>query len=160
MIRPVENRDIDAICAIYNYYIANTVITLEELPVSNLDMQGRIAEVSAKYLWVVYEQAQQVLGYAYIGSWKNRAGYRKTAETTVYLANDARGKGIGKQLYQHLIDYAKSKDLHILIGGISLPNAESEGLHAYFGFEKVAHFKKVGYKFEQWVDVGYWQLTI
>ncbi|BAX79424.1 phosphinothricin acetyltransferase [Labilibaculum antarcticum] len=77
-----------------------------------------------------------------------------------FIHLDATGKGIGTKLYQELIERLTKLDLHVAIGGISLPNDESIALHEKFGFEKVAHFKEVGYKFNKWVDVGYWELIL
>jgi len=70
------------------------------------------------------------------------------------------GKQIGKKMYSELIQQLKTAKYHVLIGGLTLPNDASVKLHEGFGFEKVAHFKEVGYKFDKWHDVGFWQLTI
>ncbi len=99
-------------------------------------------------------------GYAYASEWKSRCAYRYSVETTVYLHPDARGKGIGTLLYQELIRKLSKLELHAAIGGIALPNDASVALHEKIGFKKAAHFKQVGYKFNKWVDVGYWELIL
>jgi L-amino acid N-acyltransferase YncA len=160
MIRNVSSSDAEGICEIYNHYVKNSVITFEENEVSPEDMILRIVGVTAKLPWIVFCENEKILGYAYAGEWKLRCAYKFSVETTVYLHSDATGKGIGTKLYQELIERLTKLDLHVAIGGISLPNDESIGLHEKFGFEKVAHFKELGYKFNKWVDVGYWELIL
>ena len=123
-------------------------------------MTQRIHETISSLPWIVIEDEGQVVGYAYASRWKSRCAYRYSVETTVYLSNAATGKGFGSLLYEHLIAELRQRSIHSLIGGIALPNAASVSLHEKFGFEKVAHFKEVGWKFNQWIDVGYWELII
>jgi phosphinothricin acetyltransferase len=79
-------------------------------------------------------------------------------ETTVYLHENAKGKGIGTILYKELISLLKNKNVHAVIGGIALPNEASVALHEKMSFEKIGQFREVGYKFDKWIDVGYWEL--
>lgn len=160
MIRNVEPQDISEICNIYNHYIAHTTITFEEEPISVEEIQKRINEVTLAYPWLVYEENGTVVGYAYASRWKPRAAYKHSVELSIYLANDKLGKGFGRKLYQALLDELKKKDVHALIGGMSLPNEPSRKLHESLGFLKIAEFKEVGYKFQQWIDVGYWELIL
>jgi L-amino acid N-acyltransferase YncA len=160
MIRSATGQDAAAICAIYNHYIANSIITFEETPVSTDEMAGRIAEVTATLPWLVFEAEAEVQGYAYASPWKSRCAYRFAVETTVYLAESATGRGVGSQLYQALLADLRGRSLHSIIGGVALPNPASVALHEKFGFEKVAHFKQVGWKFDRWIDVGYWELML
>ncbi len=157
MIRPIHNNDIKHVCDIYNYYVINTTVTFEEEVVTVEDMQERVNEVTAKYPWLVCELEGRVVGYAYAGPWKSRCAYRYSVESSVYLSHDAVGKGIGTRLYQSLLDVLKNTDVHGVIGGVAMPNEASVALHEKFGFQKVAHFKEVGYKFNQWIDVAYWE---
>ncbi len=160
MVRHATPSDTPAICDIYNHYVSNTVVTFEEEPVTIADMQQRIDEVQHKHIWLVYEEDGKVLGYAYAGKWKVRAAYRHSVESSVYLALDATGRGIGKQLYAALIPMLRTLGIHTVIGGIALPNDTSIRLHESFGFKKVAHFEQTGFKFDTWVDVAYWQLML
>ena len=160
MIRPATEADAQAICNIYNPYISDTIITFEEEPVAVEEMTQRIHYTISSLPWIVIEDEGQVVGYAYASRWKSRCAYRYSVETTVYLSNAATGKGFGSLLYEHLIAELRQRSIHSLIGGIALPNAASVSLHEKFGFEKVAHFKEVGWKFNQWIDVGYWELII
>jgi len=78
-------------------------------------------------------------------------------EITVYVAPGNVGHGIGSMLYRHLFSILQTLGIHAVIGGIALPNEPSVALHEKFGLEKVAHFQQVGFKFNKWVDVGYWE---
>lgn len=161
MIRDAMEADAKAISEIYNYYIRNTVITFEEQDISAEEISRRITKVqSAGLWWLVAEIDNQVLGYAYCSKWQERSAYRHTVEASVYLDQSATGKGLGTELYQALFQRIESSDFHIVIGGIALPNPMSVALHEKFGMEKVAHFNEVGYKFSQWIDVGYWQVKL
>ncbi len=159
MIRTVKPTDAASIAEIYNYYIRETVVTFEDEPVSTEDMQQRINSLLENHIWLVYTQGNKIMGYAYAGPWRLRSAYRYAVETSVYLSTKAIGKGIGTTLYKTLIEQVRQKNFHVAIGGIALPNEASIALHEKCGFEKNAHFKQVGYKFGQWIDVGYWQLV-
>jgi phosphinothricin acetyltransferase len=159
-VRPATADDAEAVGRIYGHYILHTTISFEEQPVSTADMAERIGEVLSSSLpWVVAEHAGRVVGYAYAGKWKGRHAYRYSVETSVYLDPEFTGRGIGTQLYRELLAMLRDRSIHAAIGGIALPNVASVALHESLGFGKVAHFKEVGYKFGQWIDVGYWQTS-
>ena len=161
MIRPARASDTEAIARIYNHYIEHTVVTFEEKTVTAEEIGGRLATVeSASYPWLVCERDGTVVGYAYANRWHARSAYRYTVESTVYLDHTATGQGLGTRLYEALLAILRGKQLHAAVGGISLPNAASVALHEKLGFSKVAHFKEVGFKFNRWVDVGYWQVVL
>lgn len=159
MIRSVLDKDAAYIGKIYNYYISETVATFETEIISPDIISDRIAKVQNDNLpWLVAEDdSGQVIGYAYASKWRERFAYRFSVEITVYLSPNASGAGIGTKLYEALFVELKHRSIHSVIGGISLPNPSSIALHEKFGLEKVAHFKAVGFKFDQWLDVGYWQ---
>lgn len=157
MIRDAAPADAAAIAEIYNHYVLHTTVTFEEEAVPVPEIAERIQEVYASRLpWIVAESEGTVVGYAYASKWKGRCAYRYSTEITVYLAPDQGGRGIGSELYGRLFPMLKDRKLHAAMGGISLPNPASVALHEKFGMEKVAHFKEVGYKFDRWIDVGYW----
>jgi len=160
MIRPVNIEDAQEIAKIYNYYILNSCVTFEEIPVSIEEMSGRIQAAHSKFPWLVYEKDKKIIGYAYASVWKSRSAYKYTIESTVYLKKEATKNGIGSLLYKELLMQIRDLGIHAVIGGISLPNEASVALHEKFGFEKIAQFKEVGYKFNKWIDVGYWELLI
>ena len=160
MIRSVTLEDAREIAEIYNFYILNSCVTFEELAVSTDEMRGRIEATHSKFPWLVFEKDSEILGYAYATMWKPRSAYKHTVEISVYLKTEAKNAGIGTLLYKELISQLTDLGFHAVIGGISLPNEASVALHEKFGFEKIAQFKEVGYKFKKWIDVGYWELLI
>lgn len=160
MIRNVRMEDAVAIATIYNYYIKNSVATFEEAIIDGAEMKKRIAKIVTEYPFLVFEENKQILGYAYADVWKTRVAYKNTTETTVYLNPEFVNKGIGTKLYAELLNQLIKLNFHAVIGVISLPNENSIDLHKKLGFEKVAHFKEVGYKFNKWIDVGFWELMI
>lgn len=158
IVRPATQSDAEAIARIYNHYVLNTIITFEETAVSPEEMAKRIAEVQDNALpWLVLESDNQVIGYTYASKWKGRCAYRYSVECSVYLAQDRGGRGYGTRLYESLFAQLRDRGMHVVIGGIVLPNPPSIALHERFGMSKVAHFKEVGFKFGQWLDVGYWE---
>ena len=161
MIRQANEGDTESIAEIYNHYVLNTVITFEEETVSASDIEDRVCDVkSAGLPWLVAEEEGSVLGYAYASEWKGRCAYRFSVEATVYLSPDVASRGWGTKLYTALLDELKRCSIHVVLGGIALPNPASIALHEKLGFEKVAHFTEVGFKFNEWVDVGYWQVKL
>jgi phosphinothricin acetyltransferase len=161
MIRPVKRSDAKVIANIYNHYVKNTVITFEEECIVSNEMVKRIEKVAdANLPWLVIEEDDILLGYAYATPWKARSAYRFSVEATIYLAPKEKGKGLGTQLYQALLSELRKKSIHLVLGGITLPNTASVALHEKLGMIKVAHFHQVGCKFDQWLDTGYWQLTL
>jgi L-amino acid N-acyltransferase YncA len=159
-IRPVSPGDATALCELYNFYVANTVITFETEPVAAEEMARRIGEITASYPWLVAEDEQGVIGYAYATRWRARAAYDRTVESTIYLRDGAAGAGVGKSLYTALIGELRQRGFHAMVGCITVPNPPSIAFHEKCGFVKVAHFPEVGNKFGKWVDVGFWQLML
>lgn len=161
MLRAATPADAAAIAGIYNHYILNTVVTFEEEALPVEEMARRITETLADgNPWFVWEESGRVLGYAYAGKWKSRCSYRFSVEATVYLDPTATQRGLGTKLYSALIDQYRKTRIHAIIGGVALPNDASTALHEKLGFKKIAHFKEVGWKFDQWIDVGYWELIL
>jgi len=160
MIRLAKLSDAKAIADIYNYYVKNTCITFEEKEVSQDEMEERIQEKLDKYVFLVWEEDGQLLGYAYAGEWKGRCAYKYTVESSVYLKNETAGRGIGTKLYEELLELLKQKGFHIVLAGIAIPNEASIALHEKMGFEKTGIMNEVGYKFDRWIDVGYWQYKL
>ncbi|MBO9874384.1 MULTISPECIES: arsinothricin resistance N-acetyltransferase ArsN1 family B [Xanthomonas] len=149
------------IADIYNHYIANTCVTFELDPVTSADMAKRIADVQSIGLpWLVVLEGDDVAGYAYATQWRARKAYQSSVESTIYLADGRRGRGLGTVLYGALIETLQRLELHAVIGGVAQPNDASARLHEALGFKKVAHFEQVGYKLGRWVDVAYWQLLL
>lgn len=157
MIRKVELKDAKEIVDIYNYYIINTAITFEEEELSVDDMVKRIDQKTKTNPWIVYQENGHILGYAYLGTFRERSAFRYTKEASIYLDRGATRKGIGKRLYIEIIRLAKEYEVNIIIGVITLPNNSSIALHRSLGFERVGCMKDVGFKQNQWWDVDFWQ---
>ena len=160
MIRSANPEDAAQVCDIYNYYVRETVVTFEEQPVNPAEMAKRIADILVQLPWLVWEEGGRVLGYAYASPWKVRAAYRHSVEASIYLVPELTGRGIGTSLYRAIIADVRRRGVHCLIGGAALPNPASVALHERLGFEKVAQFKQVGFKFGRWIDVAYWELVV
>ena len=161
MIRSVKLADAEYLKEIYNYYVTDTVVTFEEDPVSTADMKQQIeAALDDDLPWFVAESDSVIRGYAHASKWKGRCAYRYTVEITAYISHLETSKGWGTRLYQSLFAELKNRSTHAVIGGIALPNPGSIALHEKFGMTKVGQFDEVGFKFNQWVNVGYWHGTI
>jgi L-amino acid N-acyltransferase YncA len=157
-IRAATTADAAAVAEIYNWYVANTVITFEVDPVSADEMAQRIAGVLAAHEWLVLESEGELLGYAYAGRFRERAAYLLATESTIYLRHGLEGKGLGGPLYAELVRRTFARGYRHLVGAIALPNEPSVRLHERLGFVKAGHLFRIGRKFDRWVDVGNWQL--
>lgn len=158
MIRMAAAADAAALARIYNHYVRETIVTFEEEPVADVEMARRLADVQAASLpWLVAEEEGGVVGYACARPWKPRRGYRFSTEVSVYLDASHGGRGLGTKLYAQLLTELRTRRIHAAMGGIALPNDASVRLHEKLGFEKVAHFREVGFKLGAWIDVGYWE---
>jgi L-amino acid N-acyltransferase YncA len=160
MIRPVRPSDAQALADIYNPYIRDTTITFEEEPVTGEEVAARIAKVTEAYPWLVWEEDGQVYGYAYSSVWRGRPAYRHSTETAIYLSMEHRGLGVGAKLYQALLDELRRRGFHLALGCLALPNDPSVRLHERLGFNKAGHMREAGWKFDRWVDVGFWELLL
>lgn len=160
MIREVHPDDAAQIAGIYNRYILETTISFETQPLSAEDMRKRIEEISSYFPYLVAENNGKLIGYCYAHPWKERAAYCKTLETTIYLASEAKGKGLGTRLMDRLIDECRNRGYHVLIACITAENEESCQFHERLGFKKVSHFEQVGQKFGRWLDVADYELIL
>ncbi|MDC9723328.1 MAG: GNAT family N-acetyltransferase [Urechidicola sp.] len=158
MIRKVRIEDAQQLVDIYNYYVLNSVVTFDDIPFKSIFFEDKIKTVTSQFPFYVYEENDEILGYAYANKWRLKPAYKHTVESTIYLKHTATGKQIGSKLYTHLLSELKKQNYHAIIGGVSLPNDVSIKLHENLGFKKVAHYYEVGLKFNKWVDVAFWQL--
>jgi phosphinothricin acetyltransferase len=160
LLRPVSLADAPAIAEIYNYYVTHTAITFEEKPLSPELMAERIQSVIPHYPWFVWEEDGEIAGYAYAHKWHDRTAYRFSAEDSIYLKPGFERRGIGKKLLGRVIEVLRSRHIHVLMSVITVPNERSVGLHESLGFKKAGHFKEIGFKFGDPLDVGYWELIL
>jgi phosphinothricin acetyltransferase len=156
-IRPATPEDAEAIAAIYHPYVTDTVITFELDPPDAAEMRARIAQVMPSHPWLVAEADGVVLGYAYATPYRTRAAYRWVAETGIYMADAARGRGIGTPLYQALLDALTQRGFVAAMGVMTAGNPASTALHERLGFVDTGTQPGIGYKHGGWHDVVFWQ---
>lgn len=159
-IRKGTKQDIPVVTSIYNHYIEKTVITFEMELISETTMLNRFETITKKHPFLVGELNGTIVGFAYASPWRSREAYRNSVETTVYLSSNKTGNGYGILLLEELIKQLKQLKCHAVMAGIALPNEASVKIHERLGFQKVAHFKQVGHKFNKWIDVAYWELLL
>ncbi len=154
-IRPSTDADLPAITAIYRHHVLHGTGTFEIDPPSEADMATRRADVLAKGLpWIVAEKDGRVLGYAYANWFKPRPAYRFSAEDSIYVAEDARGLGLGRKLLTELTTAAEAAGVRKLLAVIGdSANAGSIGVHRALGFTDVGVMRSVGWKFGAWRDI-------
>ena len=154
-IRPSRDEDVAAITAIYAHHVLNGTGTFETTPPTQEDMAARRADVLSKALpHLVAEQDGRILGFAYCNWFKPRPAYRYSAEDSIYLADGARGKGVGKELLSALVDQSEAAGVRKLIAVIGdSANQGSVGVHRAVGFTPVGVLKSCGWKFGKWLDV-------
>lgn len=160
-IREAAEQDLPEILVIYNDIIVNTTAVYDYQP-HTLAMRKQWFDTKKEQGFPVFvaEENGRIVGFSSIGPFRNWAAYKYSVENSVYVAADQRGRGIGKLLIPPVIEAAKRLDMHTVIAGIDASNESSIRLHNGFGFEEVAHFKQVGYKFGRWLDLTFLQLLL
>ncbi len=163
-IRPASATDLEAITRIYNYYIEHTAITFDISPYAPKDREAwftRHQPGSRYQLWTLTLQ-DKVAGYACSGPLRSKAAYDTSVETSIYLAQQAIGQGLGRALYQHLLDSLKhsADPIHRCYGIITQPNDASMALHHRLGFKEVGRLSEVGFKFDRYWDTIWMELAL
>jgi phosphinothricin acetyltransferase len=155
-IRRVGQGDLPALLEIYNYYVLNTAVTFDIEPRTLEQRQAWFEGFGSngRYQCFVAVKGGLPVGWASSHRYHERAAYDATVMSSIYLAPDACGRGLGKRLYATLFDALGVEDIHRLFGGISLPNEASVQLHQAFGFEQVGVYREVGRKFGRFWDVA------
>jgi L-amino acid N-acyltransferase YncA len=156
-IRLAKFEDAPAIVAIYRPYVEDTVISFELAAPPATVMRERMSQVMGKLPWLVCEEDGVLAGYAYASPHHDRAAYQWSVDTSVYLRRGLLRRGLGRSLYSELLAILVQQGYYTAFAGISLPNAASVGLHESLGFEPVGVYRKAGFKFGAWHDVGWWQ---
>lgn len=156
-IRPARADDFEAIAAITNHYITTTSIHFAYEPIAVAELRAMWERYRDRHPWFVTEDASEVLGYAKAGVWRERAAYNWTCEVGLYIADHARGRGIGRALYSRLLDECDRLGFRSVVAGITLPNPASIALHEKLGFERVGTFEDAGWKNGAWHAVEFWQ---
>jgi L-amino acid N-acyltransferase YncA len=159
-VRQAGLPDAARLLEIYNHYVLNTSITFETTAVSLDEMQNRLRERLSGFNFLVGEADGRLIGYTYYSTFRVRAAYHQTVESTIILDKDCRGQGYGTQLYRALLGSAANQGFHEMIAVIALPNPESLYLHRKMGFREAGVLHNVGYKFGRYLDTAYWQKSL
>lgn len=155
-IRRVEVRDLPALLAIYNHYVVNTHVTFDLEPRTLVERKEWLDGFAAtgRHRCFVAARDGTAIGWACSGKFKEKAAYRTSVETSVYLAPGEEGRGLGRRLYETLIENLKGEDVHRLFAGIAQPNMASVALHEKLGFRHVGTYPEIGRKFGRFWNVG------
>lgn len=159
--REATIEDLPSILEIYNDAILNTTAVYDYKP-HTLEMRKQWFDAKQQQGFPVFvaEEDGEIVGFSSIGPFRAWEAYKYSVENSIYVKEGCRGKGIGKLLLKPLIEAAGQLNLHTIIAGIDATNEVSIKLHAQFGFEEVAYFKQVGYKFDRWLDLKFMQLIV
>ena len=157
IIRLVHAGDARAMQAIYAPVVSQTPISFETIPPSIEEMSQRIEKTLKSFPWLVYEDAGELLGYAYASQHRVRSAYQWSVDVSVYVHERSRRQGIGRKLYTELFQLLRQQGFYNVFAGITLPNPASVALHEAMGMRPLGVYEKVGYKLNAWYDVGWWQ---
>ena len=162
LIRPAALADAEAVAAIYAHHVLHGTASFEEAPPDAAEMGRRMAEVLDQgWPWLLADEGNNAVGYAYAAQLKPRSGYRYTCEDSIYLHPEATGRGIGTRLLAALIEAAVACGFTRMVAVIGdAENAASIGLHAAHGFAPAGTLRRVGWKFGRWLDVVHMQRDI
>jgi L-amino acid N-acyltransferase YncA len=157
-LRPASPADAAAIAAVYAPYVESSAVSFETEPPGEAEMRARIESGGNLYPWLVAEEEEGlIVGYAYAAPFRSRPAYRFAVETSVYLRSDSCGRGLGRRLYEPLLDTLTAQGFTQAIGAITLPNEPSVRLHERLRFRRAGIYAQVGWKLGEWRDVGLWQ---
>lgn len=155
-MRPARREDCPGILAIYNHAVLHTAASYDEEPRTLEDRERWLAEHQREgYPVLVATEADKLLGWGALHPFGTRSGFRFTVEDSVYVAQEARGHGIGSRLLSTLVAAAVERGSHAIIAAIDAENIPSIRLHGRCGFVEVGRFREVGFKFGRWRDVVY-----
>jgi L-amino acid N-acyltransferase YncA len=159
-LRLATPEDGAACAAIYRPYVETAAVSFELVPPDGPELAARIARIVERTPWIVAEVDGTVRGYAYGSRHRERPAYDWTVETTVYVAPDARGLGLGRATMTALLDILRIQGFHLAVAGVTPPNAASAGLHLALGFERIGLFPAIGWKLEAWHGVEWFGLEL
>lgn len=157
-LAPIAPEDIAACTELYNYYIENTCITLEEEPVTPEEFGARAARITKNYPYIVARDgAGKPIGYAYLDVFNARSAYRCTADLSIYVAHSCRGGGVGQKLYTEIERLGRERGIENLISIITSDNEGSLRFHRKNGFTEIGVMPAVAFKFGKYLDVSFFQ---
>ena len=160
IIRLIKTADISKVFEIYKPFVTLTTITPEHEITDPADFSKKIKKIAAYYPVLVCEMNDIIVGYTFASRFRLAQGHQWSVETSIYLVSGYYGRGVAKTLYQTLFNILKLQNLINVFAGIVLPNARSEAFHKNLGFQEVGIFEKGIYKFGNWHDVKWSQLSL
>ena len=160
MIRSIEEKDIPVILDWYNWYIRNSTATFETEELTLNEFKQRVHKITEKYPWIILEENDKPVGYAYYSDFNSRQAYACTVDLAIYLDPNLCHHGYGKTLMKEMIDIARKAGYKNIVSLVTAGNIASEKLHERFGFAKKATFEEIGYKHNQWLAVSYYYLQL
>ena len=162
-LRDAEVADLPHVREIYNHYVLNSTVTFDEKPMSLATLRKKfehVRKLGFPFL-VATSPSGQILGYAYVTPWKEKAAYRYTVENSIYLGPASTGKGLGTVLLKALIDRSKAAGIKEIIAVIADRGAEASiELHRRYGFKEIGHMGRVGFKFDRWLGTVLMQKSL
>jgi phosphinothricin acetyltransferase len=159
-IRLATKNDCGPILQIYAPFILDTTITFEYKVPTSTEFCERMANIQRKYPWLVCEINDVIAGYAYASRYREREAYDWSVDFSIYINPKYHRKNIGRALYFALFELVKLQGYYNAYAGVTLPNIKSESFHESFGFKPVGVYHNVGYKFDNWHDVKWYELEI
>jgi phosphinothricin acetyltransferase len=159
-VRSATEEDLVRVCEIVNHYIEHSVFNFRTEPQRIDEVRALWAQRHQRFPWLVAGVDDRVVGVAYAGPWNDRAAYRWTVESTVYVEESAHGRRVGDALYTELLDRLRRQGFHSAVAVIALPNDPSVRLHERHGFTRVGELREAGFKHDAWHDVGFWQCLL
>ncbi len=159
VVRAGRCDDLEALTALYNHYVATSHVTFDVALFSVDERREWFSHyaTSGPHRLLVAEDRGHLLGYATSSPFRPKPGYRTTVETTVYVAPDAGGRGVGTALYTRLFEALADEDLHRAYAGVAVPNPPSRALHLRQAFTSIGVFREVGRKFGRYIDVEWFE---
>ena len=161
MIRHADpDRDAAACAQLYAPFVEGTAISFEDEPPGAGELAKRIASTTERHPWLVLEDDDGLVGFAYGSQHRTRAAYRWAVDVTVCVEPAKHRRGAGRSLYEALLELLRRQGYRIACAGVTLPNDASVGLHEALGFEHIGTYRRIGWKAGEWHDVGWWQLPL
>ncbi|WP_395659401.1 GNAT family N-acetyltransferase [Nocardioides sp.] len=160
LVRPVTATDLPAVAAIYDHEVRHGISTFATEPPGIDHWLPRLELTRPGDHLLVAERDGVTVGYAFSGDYRPRTAYQHTRETSIYLAPEARGAGVGRALYDALLPMLRADGIRLVVAVIAVPNPRSQGLHRACGFSHAGTLHQVGHKFGRWIDTELWELLL
>jgi L-amino acid N-acyltransferase YncA len=159
-LRPATPADVADITAIYGHAVHTGVATFDVEDPPPDYWRAKIGSTAPGDHVLLVEEGRSAVGFAYSTAFRQRPAYARTRETSIYLAPDAVGRGLGRLAYTRLLSLLRDDGMHTAVAVVAQPNPASTALHEALGFELVGTLREVGRKFDRWVDTCWYQLLL